>query len=101
MSRCFLSCLFVLLVPGFLTWEYQMLCRKLVAALARKRPSPLTRGKPELWACAVLRVIGWVNLLSKVRLLTAPRTILQTAKRGFYLYGSSLHGKAEKWRQQE
>ena len=63
MSRCFLSCLFVLLVPGFLTWEYQMLCRKLVAALARKRPSPLTRGKPEVGACAVLRVIGWVNFL--------------------------------------
>jgi hypothetical protein len=31
----------------------------------------------------VLRVIGWVNLLSKVRLLTEPRTILQTAKRNF------------------
>ena len=46
-----------------LTWEYQMLCRKLAAALARKRPSPLTRGKPEVWACAVLRVIGWVNFL--------------------------------------
>ena len=46
-----------------LTWEYQMLCRKLTAALARKRPSPLTRGKPEVWACAVVRVIGWVNFL--------------------------------------
>jgi hypothetical protein len=46
-----------------LTWEYQMLCRKLAAALARKRPSPLARGKPEVWACAVLRVIGWVNFL--------------------------------------
>src|SRR5208337_5599427 len=37
--------------------------RKLTAALARKRPSPLTRGKPEVWACAVVRVIGWVNFL--------------------------------------
>jgi hypothetical protein len=46
-----------------LTWEYQTLCRKLTAALARKRPSPLTRGKLEVWACAVLRVIGWVNFL--------------------------------------
>jgi len=55
------------LTDGFcqahLTWEYQMLCRKLAAALARKRPSPLTRGKPEVWACAVVRVIGWVNFL--------------------------------------
>jgi Domain of unknown function (DUF6398) len=47
-----------------LTYEYQMLCRKLAGMLARKRPSPLTRGKPEVWACAVLRVVGWVNFLS-------------------------------------
>src|SRR3954447_22502092 len=46
-----------------LTHEYQVLCRKLAAALARKRPSPLTRGKSEVWACAVVRVIGWVNFL--------------------------------------
>ncbi len=43
--------------------EYEALCRKLTAALARKRPTPLTRGKPEVWACAILRVIGWVNFL--------------------------------------
>ena len=46
-----------------LTSEYQVLCRKLAGALARKRPSPLTRGKPEVWACAIVRVIGWVNFL--------------------------------------
>jgi hypothetical protein len=31
--------------------------------LARKRPSPLASGKPESWACAIVRVIGWVNFL--------------------------------------
>jgi hypothetical protein len=46
-----------------LTYEYQMLCRKLAGVLARKRPSPLTRGKPEVWACGIVRVIGWVNFL--------------------------------------
>jgi hypothetical protein len=46
-----------------LTYEYQMLCRKLAGLLARKRPSPLTRGKREVWACAIVRVIGWVNFL--------------------------------------
>jgi hypothetical protein len=46
-----------------LTYEYQMLCRKLAGVLARKRPSPLTGGKPEVWACAIVRVIGWVNFL--------------------------------------
>jgi hypothetical protein len=46
-----------------LSHEYQLLCRKLTGVLARKRPSPLTRGKPELWACAIVRIIGWVNFL--------------------------------------
>src|SRR5262249_15259178 len=30
--------------------EYATMCRKLAGVLARKRPSPLTRGKPESWA---------------------------------------------------
>jgi len=46
-----------------LTHEYQMMCRRLAGVLARKRPSPLTRGKAEVWACAIIRVIGWVNFL--------------------------------------
>lgn len=46
-----------------LTHEYQMMSRRLAAVLARKRPSPLLRGKPEVWACAIIRVIGWVNFL--------------------------------------
>jgi len=32
--------------------EYAELCRKLVAKLARKRPSPLERGDPRIWAAA-------------------------------------------------
>jgi len=43
--------------------EYGALCRKLAGVLARKRPSPLTRGKPESWASGIVRVIGWVNFL--------------------------------------
>ena len=43
--------------------EYAELCRGLVAALARKRPTPLTRGKEEVWACGIVRTIGWVNFL--------------------------------------
>ena len=43
--------------------EYGALCRKLAGVLARKRPSPLTRGKPESWACGIVRVVGWVNFL--------------------------------------
>ena len=43
--------------------EYRGLCRKLASVLARKRPSPLTRGKPESWASGIVRVVGWVNFL--------------------------------------
>ena len=43
--------------------EYAVLCRKLAEKLARKRPSPLTSGKPTTWACGIVRTIGMVNFL--------------------------------------
>ncbi|MGP0062695.1 MAG: DUF6398 domain-containing protein [Isosphaeraceae bacterium] len=43
--------------------EYAVLCRKLAGVLARKRPTPLTHGKPESWASGIVRVIGWVNFI--------------------------------------
>ena len=43
--------------------EYAELCRKLAEKLARKRPSPLLSGKPNVWACGIVRTIGWVNFL--------------------------------------
>lgn len=43
--------------------EYAVLCRKLTEKLARKRPSPLVSGKPNTWACGIIRTIGWVNFL--------------------------------------
>ena len=43
--------------------EYADLCRKLAEKLARKRPSPLVSGKPQTWACGIVRTIGWVNFL--------------------------------------
>jgi hypothetical protein len=43
--------------------EYADLCRRLTEKLARKRPSPLVGGRPNTWACGVVRTIGWVNYL--------------------------------------
>ncbi len=43
--------------------EYADLCRRLTEKLARKRPSPLSSGKPNTWACGIVRTIGWVNFL--------------------------------------
>lgn len=44
--------------------EYAELARYATAALCRKRPSPLTSGKPKTWACGVVYALGFVNFLS-------------------------------------
>lgn len=47
----------------YLNDEYAGLCRQLAAALARKRPSPLARGRPDMWACGIVYALGSVNFL--------------------------------------
>lgn len=47
----------------YLDEEYVQLCRQMAAALCRKRPSPLLRGKVDTWACAVAYAVGSVNFL--------------------------------------
>lgn len=41
--------------------EYSQVSRELAAALCRKRPSPLEKGKPEQWACACVYVFRLGN----------------------------------------
>jgi hypothetical protein len=43
--------------------EYAELCRRLTEKMAGKRPSPLVSGRPNTWACGIVRTIGWVNFL--------------------------------------
>ena len=43
--------------------EYAEMCRQLTVALAQKRPTPLARGRVEVWACGIVRTIGWANVL--------------------------------------
>jgi hypothetical protein len=43
--------------------EYAEMCRRLTVALAQKRPTPLIRGRKEVWACGIVRTIGWANVL--------------------------------------
>jgi hypothetical protein len=47
----------------YLNDEYAQMCRYLTAALCRKRPSPLTSGKANTWACGIVHAIGMVNFL--------------------------------------
>jgi Domain of unknown function (DUF6398) len=73
--------------------EYEALCRKLAAALARKRPSPLIRGKPEMWASAIVRVIGWVNFLDGGS--QKPHLKLTAIDKAFGVAESTGQGKAK------
>ncbi len=43
--------------------EYAQLARYATAALCRKRPSPLARGRPNTWACGIIYALGFVNFL--------------------------------------
>lgn len=43
--------------------EYAELCRRLVARLARKRPSPLVRGDTRIWAAGAVYAVGQINFL--------------------------------------
>jgi len=46
-----------------LNGEYAALARRMAAALARKRPSPLQSGNIETWACGILYALGKINFL--------------------------------------
>jgi hypothetical protein len=43
--------------------EYAEMGRKMTAALARKRPSPLESGRANTWACGIIYAVGFVNFL--------------------------------------
>src|SRR5450755_744214 len=43
--------------------EYGRIGRRLIARLARKRPSPLARGDARIWAAGVVYAIGQINFL--------------------------------------
>ncbi len=43
--------------------DYQRLITELIGKLSRKRPSPLLRGKEEIWSAAIIHSLGQVNFL--------------------------------------
>jgi hypothetical protein len=47
----------------YLNDEYADMSRKLTAALCRKRPSPLVKGKVQSWASGIVHALGMVNFL--------------------------------------
>ena len=57
------SCFTDLICEQHLDDEYAALCRTLAARLARKRPSPLDRGEPRIWATGIVYTVGSINFL--------------------------------------
>ncbi|MCZ7667789.1 MAG: DUF6398 domain-containing protein [Chloroflexi bacterium] len=55
------------LTDGFckekLNEEYADMCRQMTAKLCRKRPSPLSNGRPKNWAAGIIHAIGTVNFV--------------------------------------
>jgi hypothetical protein len=72
--------------------EYANLCRRLTEKLARKRPSPLVSGKPNTWACGIVRTIGWVNFLDDKS--QTPHMKLTAIDRAFGVGESTGQGKS-------
>ena len=46
-----------------LNYDYKKVIRSALAALSRKRPSPLLKGKDSAWAAGVVHAVGMVNFL--------------------------------------
>jgi hypothetical protein len=73
--------------------EYAILFRKLTEKLARKRPSPLVSGKPNTWACGIVRTIGWVNFLDDRS--QTPHMKLPVIDKAFGVAESTGQGKSK------
>jgi hypothetical protein len=72
--------------------EYEELCSKLTRKLARKRPSPLLTGRPNTWACAIVRTIGWLNYLDDRG--RSPHMKLTAIDKEFGVAESTAQGKS-------
>ena len=76
--------------------EYAGLARRLVAKLARKRPSPIQSGRASTWAGAVVYALGQVNFLFDSS--TKPYATADDLSAAFGVAKSTLGAKAKQVR---
>lgn len=77
----------------YLNDEYALFIRYAVAALCRKRPSPIAKGKAEIWAGGVTHALGMVNFLSDPS--RKPHVSMADLCRGFGVSQSACQGKSK------
>ncbi|MEI6897751.1 MAG: DUF6398 domain-containing protein [Psychromonas sp.] len=73
--------------------EYAQEIRFAVAALCRKRPSPLEKGKAASWACGVTHAVGLVNFLFDKS--QSPHVRASVLYKGFGIAESTGQGKSK------
>jgi len=73
--------------------EYAALARRAVAALCRKRPSPIVLGHAATWACGVLYALGQANFLTDKS--SKPSMSMQALCAGFGVGVSTGGNKAK------
>ena len=76
----------------YLNGEYAEMCRRLATELAQKQPTPLKRGLAEVWACGIVRTIGWANMLDDPK--SSPYMKLIDIDPKFGVANSTGQGKA-------
>lgn len=76
--------------------ECAVLCRELAAALARKRPSPIVRGQPGIWAAGVISALASVNFWYDRS--QTPHTTLAHICQFFDASSSAVGGKSKQIR---
>jgi uncharacterized protein DUF6398 len=76
--------------------EYASLARRVVAKLARKRPSPIQSGRASTWAGAVVYALGQVNFLFDSS--TKPYATADDLSAAFGVAKSTLGAKAKQVR---
>ena len=75
-----------------LNQEYAELAREALAALCRKRPSPLHSGRESGWACGVMHALGTVNFLFDPQ--QSPHLTARQVYEGFDVSASSGGAKS-------
>lgn len=77
--------------------EYSLLLRKLIAALCRKRPSPLLKGNIRTWAAGMIHALGMANFLFDNS--QAPHIPSRNIANYFAIGQSTMSGKSKQIRE--
>jgi hypothetical protein len=77
----------------YLNDDYSQFSGYFTAALCRKRPSPLLKGRPNTWACGIIYALGFVNFLFDKK--TSPYVSANDLCKHFGISTSTAYAKSK------